>query len=173
MLVEQRNDELTAVAEDIQEQLLFDWTGEKRQEVRKELKYDSALLAYIERFLKKLDSSRHAALRLGALLGTVESLERLQYEQNQTAWAEARFSKEPVKHLREVVQALETHGTMTHTELSEYLKMNAPTLTEAMKKIVNTGVVQTSSIGKYKLYSLTDEGQIGRASCRERVWTWV
>ena len=151
-------EELVAAAASIQDQLLSDWIGEQQQAVRKELKYSSALLTYAERFLKKLDRSRHAALRLGALLGTVESLERLQYERSQTVWAEARFSKEPVKHLPEVVQALETHVCMSHSELSEYLEMNASTLTEAMKKIIRTGAVQVSSLGKYKIYSLSDTG---------------
>jgi len=158
MLVEERNDELAAAAAEIQEQLLSDWMAERQQAVRQELKYGSALLTYIERFLKRLDASRYAALRLGAWLGTVESLERFQYEQNQAEWAEERFAKAYVKHLPEVVKTLETHGVMSHTELSELLDMKVSTLTEAMKKIVDTGAVQAASVGKYKLYSLSDEG---------------
>lgn len=157
MLLGRHNDELAAAAAESQEQILSDWMGGRQQAVRQELKYDSALLTYIERFLKSLDASLYAVLRPGTWLGTVESLERLQYEQNQTEWAEERFAKAYVKHLSEVVKALETHGAMSHTELSEFLGMEASALTEAMKKIVDTGAVQVSGVGKYKLYSLSDE----------------
>ncbi len=142
MLVEERNDELAAAAAEIQEQLLSDWMAERQQAVRQELKYGSALLTYIERFLKRLDASRYAALRLGAWLGTVESLERFQYEQNQAEWAEERFAKAYVKHLPEVVKTLETHGVMSHTDEGlrygkELRKRQAEacTLTEVCEKL--------------------------------------
>lgn len=158
MLTEGRNHELVDYAKQIQNQLLTDWISGKRESLQRDLRYESALLAYMERFLQKLDETRYASLRLGALLGTVESFERILYEQNQNLWAEARFTKEPVKHLPEVVQALEIYGQMSHTALSEHLKMNPPTLTEAMKKILTTGAVQASTVGKYKMYSLSDAG---------------
>lgn len=158
MLVEEENQELVTYAEQMKAKLLADWIGSKTESLRKELRYESALLTYIKRFIQELDESRYAILRLGALMGTVESFERILYEQNQTLWAEARFTKEPVKHLPEIVQALETHGPMSHTEISDYLGIKPSTLSEAMKKVLNTGAVQVGAIGKYKMYSLSDSG---------------
>ena len=158
MLVEGQYQELVTYAEQVKAQLLSGWIGGKTESLRKELRYESALLTYIKRFIQGLDESHYAILRLGALMGTVESFERILYEQNQTLWAKTRFTKEPVKHLPEIVQALETHGPMSHTEISDYLGMKPSTLSEAMKKILNTGAVQVGAIGKYKMYSLSDSG---------------
>lgn len=158
MLAEGQYQELVTYAEQTKDHLLASWIGGKAEPLRKELRYESALLTYIRRFIQELDESRYAILRLGALMGTVESFERILYEQNQTLWAKARFTKEPVKHLPEIVQALETHGPMSHTEISDYLGMKPSTLSEAMKKVLNTGAVQAGAIGKYKMYSLSDAG---------------
>ena len=55
--------------------------------------------------------------------------------------------------------ALETHGSMTQTELCKYMRnMNASTLSEAMKKILKTGLVTKTALGKYRIYTLTDTG---------------
>ena len=158
MLTDERNQELVLYAEQEKRELLSDWIGGNSETVRTNLRFKSALLIYVEHFLQESDESRYAALKLGSLLGVVESLEKIQFEQNQDMWAHARFSKEPVKHLPEIVRALETHGSMSHAELSKYLSMNPSTLSEAMKKVLNTGAVQSSTIGKYKIYSLSDAG---------------
>lgn len=158
MLTEGRNQELVAYAEQSKYKLLSDWIGGDTESLQRELRLESALLVYAENLLQEIDDSRFAALKLGTLLGTVESLEKAQYEQNQRAWIHARFSMYPVKHLPEIIHALETHGSMSHSELSAYLNMNPPTLSEAMKKILPTGALQSSTIGKYKIYSLSDAG---------------
>lgn len=158
LLTERKNQELVDYAEQAKNLLLSDWLEGRTESVRSRLRYESALLTYAALFLQELDESRYAALRLGALLGAVESFERILFEQNQNLWAEARFTKEPVKHLPEIVQALETHGPMSHTDLGNYLGIKPPTLTEAMKKVLNTGAIQVSMIGKYKVYTLSDSG---------------
>lgn len=158
MLTAERYQELITYSEETKASLLAGWIEGRSETIRTELRYESALLTYLKRWIRELSPAFYALLHLGALLGTVESLERMQYERSQNMWAKARFEKEPVKHLPEVVLALETHGTMSHTELSEYLSMNASTLTEAMKQILPTGAVLTGRIGRYKLYSLSDAG---------------
>ena len=158
MLTEGQDRELLAYAERVQGQLLSDWTGGKVPSVRTELRYTSALLTHAGRYLREKDESRYAAVRFGALVGTVECFERILYEQDQNIWAEMRFEEQSVKHLPEIVQALETHGPMSHTELGRCLGMKAPTLSEAMKKVLNTGAIRASTLGKFKMYSLTDAG---------------
>lgn len=158
MLTEGLNQELVDYAERTQSQLLSDWVGGDSQAIRKELRYTSALAGYGVRYLQETDEARYAAVRLGALAGTVECFERILYEQDQNVWAEMRFAEESVKHLPEVVQALETHGPMSHAELAKHLGMKTSTLTEGMKKILPTGAVRASTMGKYKMYSLSDAG---------------
>lgn len=158
MLTEGLNRELVDYADRTQSQLLSDWVGGDSKAVRKELRYTSALVGYAGRYLQETDEARYAAVRLGALAGTVECFERILYEQDQGVWAEMRFAEEPVKHLPEVVQALETHGPMSHAELAKHLGMKTSTLTEGMKKVLHTGAVRASTMGKYKMYSLSDAG---------------
>lgn len=148
-----------AYAQERQQEIFLDWLESSEEDLQATLRYESALLDETSDFLQT-DESSYAILRLGSLLGTVESFERILYEQEQDQWAQARFQKETlsVKHLPEIVRALETHGAMYHSELSKYLGINPPTLTEAMKKIVETGAVQVSTAGKYKIYTLTDSG---------------
>lgn len=158
MLTKGLNQELVDYADRTQSQLLSDWVGGDSQAVRKELRYTSALVGYAGRYLQETDEARYAAVRLGALAGMVECFERILYEQDQDVWAEMRFAEKPGTHLSEVVQALETHGPMSHAELAKYLGTKTPTLTERMKKIVPTGAVRTSTMGKYKIYSLSEAG---------------
>ena len=151
--------QITVYADERQQDIFVDLAEQDEENLRATLRYESALLDEVADFLYT-DEARYAVLRLGSLLGTVESFDRVLFEQAQDQWAQARFQKEAyqVKHLPEVVRALETHGSMFHAELSEYLHINPPTLTEAMKKVLATGAVQASTVGKYKVYALTDSG---------------
>lgn len=150
--------ELMDYADERQQDIFVEWL-EKKEDFQTTLQYKYALLDEIADYLHT-DQPRYAVLRLGSLLGTVESFERILFERREDQWAQVRFQKEAVqvKHLPEVIQALETHGAMFHAELGKYLGMNPSTLTEAMKKILETGAVQAGLSGKYKIYTLTDAG---------------
>lgn len=151
--------DLLDYAEERQQDIFAEWLERDEEDFRGILRYEYALLDETADFLH-MDEPRYAVLRLGSLLGTVESFERMFFERREDQWAQARFQKEAmqVKHLPEVVRALETHGAMFHAELGEHLGLNPSTLTEAMKKVLDTGAVQASSSGKYKIYTLTDAG---------------
>ena len=102
-----------------------------------------------------------ALVRCGAWLGTMETIQRLNYEESMDAWAGKRFSKKisSIKNLPEILQLLEVKGVLTHSELSEALQFNhLSTLTEIMKKIADMDLIDVRKAGKYNLYSLTDTG---------------
>lgn len=102
-----------------------------------------------------------ALVRCGAWLGTMETIQRLNYEESMDAWAGKRFSKKisSIKNLPEILQLLEVKGVLTHSELSEALQFNhLSTLTEIMKKIADMDLIDVRKAGKYNLYSLTDAG---------------
>lgn len=147
-------------ADECQQNIFLDWTEKDEKSLMAVLRYESAALGEVSDYLQTNDEAQYAFLRLGSLLGTVESLDRMLFEQAQDQWAQTKFQEQTmrVKHLPEIVMALETHGSMTHTDLSQYLSINPPTLTEAMKKVLETGAVQATSVGKYKVYTLTDSG---------------
>lgn len=159
LLKEKRFQEITDSAKNLQRQLFLDWTQDITQEFQKELLYLSAVLNYTSEGLKS-KKLQFALLSLGVLMGTVESLEELCYEKIQSEQAVNRYHADAVtiKHLNQIVLALESHGIMTHTELSQFLNMKTSTLSEAMKRILKTGAVQADISGRYKLYALTDSG---------------
>lgn len=162
--------DLLDYAEERQQDIFAEWLERNEKDFWETLRYEYALLDETVDFLHT-DEPRYAVLRLGSLLGTVESFERILFEHREDQWAQARFQKEAVqiKHFPEVIRALETHGAMFHAELGEYLGLNPSTLTEAMKKVLDTGAVQASTSGKYKIYTLTDAGlRYGRELRRKK-----
>lgn len=151
-----------------QRRLFLQWDEEAYEELEKNLEYGSLLLRFFADGLE--DDKQRTLFELGTLKGIVESFEHLLYNKGE----ELRLLKakytffSTVKHLDEVVFALETHGSMTQTELRKYMRgMNASTLSEAMKKILDTGLVIATAMGKYKVYTLTDTGlKYGRLARR-------
>lgn len=102
-----------------------------------------------------------ALVRCGAWLGTMETIQKLTYEESMDAWSKKRFLKKisSIKKLPEILQLLEVKGVMTHSELSEELRFSHPSaLTETIKKIADLELIDIRKVGKYSLYSLTDLG---------------
>lgn len=139
------------------------WETGQMPQLKRTLQYGSAELNYLHNWLKKNlpENQLYILFLVGTLAGTVECADRSIYEQDHTERLTDKIKKmEATKHLSETVLVLETHGIMTHAELCKALGMNASTLTEAMKKILQTGAVKASAYGKYKLYNLTETGRL-------------
>ena len=161
---------LTEYIQENKRRIYLQWDENAYEELEKNVEYGSLILRF---FSDSLENDRQRVLfHLGTLKGVVDSFEHLLYEKGEELrMVEARrtmFSH--IKHLDDVIFALETHGSMTHTELCVCMKgMNAPTLTEAMKKILDTGLVTAVTMGKYKIYSLTDTGlSYGKMARKEK-----
>lgn len=152
-------EDVTVYTQENKRKLFLQWKENNYEELENSLEYGSLLLRF---FVDGLKADRHRTLfELGALKGVVDCFEHLLYEKGEELrLLEAkRISFSTIKHLDEVVFALETHGSMTQTELRNYMQgMNASTLSEAMKKILATGLVASTVIGKYTIYTLTDTG---------------
>ena len=144
--------------------LLHKWTNETYEDLERSVRYGDSIMEFFCASIKKNTKDR-ALFDLGGLFRAVKIFAVLLFNLGISHRLEERQEKElsGVKHLEDIIRALETHGSMTHTELSVYLQMNPSTLTEAMKKILETGTIQAISSGKYRLYSLTDTGvRLGR-----------
>lgn len=135
------------------------WEGEDYENLEKTLGYGSMILRHFVNRLAE-DRTQNVLFEIGTLKGAIESFEYLLYEKA----AELRLMEansqhfSSVKHLKEVIQVLETHGSVTQSELCSYLGLRASTLSEAMKKILNTNLVLSAPVGKFKLYTLSDTG---------------
>lgn len=103
--------------------------------------------------------SEHALIAVGKLIGSIETLEKIQYENEQNRAAFEQSKLLGTKHLDSIVQALATYGSLSQTQMCEMLSLQASTLSEALKKVRMTNLIQVSPYGKYKLYSLTEDGQ--------------
>lgn len=164
-------DELSSRIDETLNQIFSMYLASRWKDLGEILRYEASFLEFMAASLKEQDDSKYALFRLGSLLGTVESFSRLRYEQSQDEWAFTQFQAElrTIKHLPDIILALEVHGPMTHRELSESLHMNPPTLTEAMKKVLETDVIDVRTSGKHKIYSLTDTGlRLGRELRRQK-----
>ena len=153
-------DTLIAYSDENQKNLLYQWMNNKSSFVSKMLRFGSGLLHYFERSLL-IEPKLHAAFRTGALLGTIEGLEQLIHEEEQGEWIYKEFKEElsSIKHLEEVILILQLYGVLNHSEMCRQLDIKDSTLTEIMKRIEPTKLVQSTKSGKYKLYTLTDAGR--------------
>ena len=142
-----------------QQDLQQAWDDSNSEFTKSILRYITALMQRIQRVVYVEDDFHRALFDLGSLKGTIDVYDAMSYQRQRTQSIISHFEQQKVKHLPEVVRALETHGSMSHMELSRYLDMNSSTLSESMKKILPTGVVSVAFIGKFKMYSLTDVGQ--------------
>ena len=130
--------------------------------LRKSISFGMVVLSYFERSLQKEDEDV-ALFYVGKLMGCVETLDRLQFAGDQNQMAVERAKLFGTKHLDEVILSLWTHGSMSQTALRKSLNLRPSTLSEVLKKVRKTQLVQVVPYGKSKLYSLSDTGiQYGR-----------
>ena len=143
-----------------QKNLMNQWMNREASFMNKMLRFGSTVLHRFENGLQN-EQQLYAVFRMGALLGTVEGFEQIIYEKAQGEWIYEEFRQEvsSTKHLKEIILALQLYGVMNHSEICKELNLKDSTLTEIMKRIEPTKLVQSTKSGKYKLYTLTDTGR--------------
>lgn len=159
-LEEEDYDCLIEYAYNNQQHLISEWDEEDISFLQKKIRFGMSILRYFEHHLQK-DPKIKTIFRLGALMGTVESFEQLLLEKTQDDWTNKTYKEEvlSIKHLDDIILALEVHGVMSHSEICKYLDLKESTLSEIMKKVNLTNLISFSKSGKYKLYRLTDSGR--------------
>lgn len=148
--------------------MVFSLYEKKRwKELTESVRLGRLLLAQMERRMKR--TAENAAIWAAAeLMGQLKLMDRIRYVKERDKRAQNRAKYCGTKHLNDVVFQLETHGALSQTELCEKLELQTSTMSEALKKIRQTGLVQVVPYGKYKLYSLTDQGVEYGASLRRK-----
>ena len=144
------------------------WRCSETGRLKKSLNIGMVMLSYFERSLQE-DEKTSSIFGAGKLKGCIETLDKLQFASDQDKLAEERAKWLGTKHLDKIIFALETHGSMTQSELGESLGLQSSTLSETLKKIRRTQLIQVSSYGKYNLYSLTGEGIRYGALIRKKI----
>lgn len=162
-----RYEEMIQISEENAHMLISLCRRSERQALEKSVRFGTVVLSYFARSLQET-LEKNALFSVGKLMGHLEALDKLQFASDQDQAAIERAKLFGTKHLNEVILALETHGTMSQTELIEALKLQASTLSEVLKKVRKTNLVQVSPYGKYKVYSLTEEGVHYGAALRKK-----
>lgn len=158
LLDEEEYAQLEAYVIDNKNLIYSKWSDNQVEDVNLSLRAGHSIMKY---FMASLAKKREAIImELGTLLGIIEGFNYLSYDKEQDLQTDLVMKEDAstIKHLQEVVFALEIHGSMTHTELCNYLGMHSSTLSEAMKRISKTGAIRVRSAGKYRIYTLTDVG---------------
>lgn len=130
--------------------------------LRKSIYFGMVTLSYFERSLPK-DGKDVALFNVGKLMGCIEALDGLQFAGDQNQMVVERAKLFGTKHLNEIILCLWSNGFMSQAELRKSLRLRPSTLSEVLKKVRKTQLVQVIPYGKSKLYSLSDTGiQYGR-----------
>lgn len=156
----QEYQKLIEYAKDNQQFVISSWYNQEHNIFEKTLRLGASILGFFEKHLKK-DSRDSAIFNLGTLNGVMTNLDIFLHEEIQNELAEKLYKEQvlSVKHLADIIILLETHGIMTHSEICEALTLKTSTLSEIMKKISLTQLIDYSRSGKYKIYRLTDSGR--------------
>ena len=131
--------------------------GSSADDLLRSVNLGISILSYFERSIQQSKDFLSLFL-LGKLKGRLETLNEQHYNLQQDNIAEATGQMAYTKYLDQIVSLLEMWGSMTQSELCERLDLQKSTLSEALKKVRETQLVAVHSMGKYKVYSLTDEG---------------
>lgn len=96
---------------------------------------------------------------MGCLYGLMQLSSHICYEKKKDyRISESAVSFSRIKHFDDIISSLEDGQELSHAQLGERLNLNASTLTECMKKVMRTNMIQKRRSGKYILYSLSDNG---------------
>ncbi len=154
---EKKYEELIWVAKENQNLIKMLRRHKSKNELQKSTRFGMLLLSYFERSVEKA-SDLYSVFMLGKLKGSLEIIDEDTYTNDQNELSMRRAHITATKHLDKIIKLLELHGSMSQAEMCERLELQKSTLSEAMKKIRETKLVQASEHGKFKVYHLTDEG---------------
>jgi len=161
LFYEKKSRELSKLLKDIQDQIVILTIKNNCEydELSKSLQHNFFTLDDFK--VKEIDVSddRKMIFEIGRLYGTMELSSRICYEKKQDSQVyEAGLSVCGIKHFDEIVSMLDKRKQLTQTDLCSILKMKSSALSECMKKILATEMVVGRRSGKYKVYSLSDDG---------------
>lgn len=154
---EKQYDKLICIAEENINLVRKLSVGSSADDLLRSVNLGISILSYFERSIQQSKDFLSLFL-LGKLKGRLETLNEQHYNLQQDSIAEATGRMAYTKYLDQIVSLLEMWGSMTQSELCERLDLQKSTLSEALKKVRETQLVAVHSMGKYKVYSLTDEG---------------
>lgn len=131
---------------------------EDQNSLRAQIHYYSTELDYYMAGLKGDHIDFDLVIRLGALLGTIEFLSKLMYEQDQTHWSKALFDKVANKRFFQIMESIDQHGPMSAAKLSTLLKIDQVEIMNELKSMLQARAILSITIGRETIYCLTDMG---------------
>lgn len=141
--------------------LLAAWNDENESLLMSRISGVLSTFQRLGKWLRAQDGFFQAIFNLGVLKGTASTLKQVHYylAKEKENLTDHQKSYRYIPHLAEILKIIAETGPMSHSDLSVALGLNPSTLTECMKKILPFELINVSSFGKYKVYSLTDQGR--------------
>ena len=163
-LSEKQYEEMIHYSEKCRLSIFSAWSEENKALVKRIIHACEKTLRFFSEWIKSQNVQSQMIYELGCLRGVISSISHVIYcEQKKEEIAsldhEYRSKLQYVNHLVDIVKILDKEGSLSHTDLCQKLRMNQSTLSEAMKKILAESVITSTISGKYKVYSLTDQGR--------------
>ena len=128
-------------------------------ELSEELRYNIPLIDSWKTKCVANDDWRRIIFEIGRLYGTMQLSSRICYEKKKDNQVyETALSICGIRHFEEIISLLYNQRELTQTELCKDLQMKPSALSECIKKILDTNMIVCRRSGKYKVYTLTDDG---------------
>ena len=139
-------------------------------ELRKTLQHNFLTLDDFKEKVIANDEERSMLFEAGRLYGTMELSSRICYEKEKDSQIyETGLSICGIKHFDEIIRLLDSRKELTQSEMCLILKMKPSALSECLKRILATDMIASRRSGKYKVYSLSDDGlRYARMLSREK-----
>lgn len=130
------------------------------EELNRTLKYGSIVVNEFKETMVDSDSVKKMIFEMGRLSGIMQLSSQINRDANKKRRLDkSSLSYSGIRRFDEIVALLAKYQMLSHGDLCEKLQMNPPTLSERMKTILNTQMVECRRVGKFKMYSLSSDGR--------------
>lgn len=146
--------------DEMQRQLIRIWQSGDNKGLKKMLLINRHIFNFWLDSIKQ-NEMWEAVIRCGALIGTLEMIEKIIYEENMDLWIQKRIDKNNLsnKFFKEIILFLDSNGTMTLDEIAKEFDLDKSyILEEFIKMATDLGLIHVNEFGKYQMYYLSDVG---------------
>ena len=102
-----------------------------------------------------------ALIRCGALIGTLETIQKIMYEKNMDLWLQNRMPNGITsnRNFLKIIQILHLNGVISHDEMIEKIQAcDDPDFVTTINIMTDLQLINVTELGKNNSYSLTDAG---------------
>ncbi|MCR5609248.1 MAG: hypothetical protein K6G26_09320 [Lachnospiraceae bacterium] len=158
-----RRKEWEHIREYVQNNKILSWSELNENNPDESLRIMEFENSLLKEFIDDLlgdDELYKIVFEIGNLQGCVQTVAKLLSDKLKEDYVSEQIDKcySSIKNLDLIIEQIDMKGGLTHTELGHRTEIKLSTLTECMKKILKTNLVESRRSGKCKIYFLTEYG---------------